>query len=160
MSGKSIWNWFVSQEQRKNPAVFLVEWVLIFLPAGFFWSVVLYKLQGSHPSLTIVGAISAFYGSAFVYLRLLTETGCKKCRSPLPLLSQEISRRPVREEELIIETEHGGEAWTRHYLNLYVRTYRVEIARFRCRRCHAVWEETQRRSAPGARLSRTIDLGK
>ena len=75
MSGNSIWNWFLSQEQRKNPAVFLVEWILMSLLAGFFWAVVLSKLQGSHPSLATVGAISAFYGFAFVYLRLLKERG-------------------------------------------------------------------------------------
>lgn len=160
MSGNSIWNWFVSQEQRMNPAVFLVEWVLVFLPAWFFWTVVLSRLQGPHPSLATVGAISAFYGSAFVYLRLLKETGCKKCHSLLPFLSAEVSRRPVRDEELIMETEHGGEAWSRHYLNLYIRTYRVEVVRFRCRRCHAIWEETRRTSASGYRRARTIDLSK
>jgi hypothetical protein len=145
---------------RKKPAIFLVEWVLVFTLAWCFWNVLLFKLQGSFPSLAAVGAISVFYSSAFVYLRLLKESGCKKCHSLLPFLCQEIGRRHVRDEELILEVEHGGEAWTRHYLDLYVRTYRVEIVRFRCRRCHAVWDETQSVRAPDNRLVRTIDLSK
>jgi hypothetical protein len=160
MLGNSIWDWFLKQEHRMNPAIFVLEWVSIFIPAFFFWTVVFSRLQASHPSLAEVGTVSAFYGSAVVYFRLLRETGCKKCHSLLPLQVEEVSRRHVRDEERTLEVERGGEAWGKHFLDVYVRIYEVAIVRLRCRRCQAVWDETKISPSSGYRRVRTLDLSK
>jgi hypothetical protein len=160
MLGNSIWDWFLEQEHRRNPAIFFLEWVSIFTPACLFWTVVFSRLQASQPSLAEVGIVSAVYGSVVVYLRLLGETGCHKCHSPLPLQVEEVSRRHVRDEERTLEVERGGEAWGRHFLDLYVRIYEVAIIRLRCRRCQAVWDETEISPSSGYRRVRTLDLSK
>ncbi len=147
-------------EMKHKASLYLLEWIFASVLASFFWTAVLFKLQGLLPSAATVGTISAFYGSAFVYVRLLQETGCKKCHSLLPFRREEMSRQHVRDEEQCMEVERGGEAWEQHYLDVYARVHRVEIVKFRCRRCHAVWDETQRMPASGYRRVRTIDIGK
>jgi hypothetical protein len=160
MPGISIPDWLLEQEQKRKPFIFFLEWVFTFTMAWFFWTAIFSELQGNYPSAVAVAAVSAFYGSALVYLRLLKVTGCKKCNSFLPLLSNEIQRRHVRNEERMHEVEYGGEAWMEHLVHLYVRLYHVDIVKFRCRKCHAVWQETEQLPASDYKLVRTIDMNK
>ena len=146
MKYKKLWN--------------VLEWIMVCLLAAIFWTGVLFKLRGSYPSIGTVGVVSAFYGSAFLYVRLLQDTGCKKCHSLFPFVREEVGRRHVRDEEQCKESERGGEAWGQHYLDVYARVQHVEIVKFRCRRCHAVWDVTQKMPATAYRRVRTIDIGK
>lgn len=156
----SIHDWLAEQEHRKNHAIFLLEWLAIFTLAWLFWTCVLFELHVSASSITTAAAISTIYASAFVYIRLYKESACKKCNSPLLFNREEIGRRYVHNEEQCVEIEHGGVEWMEHYIDIYSRLYRVEVIRFRCRRCHTVWEKTEQSPVSDYQLVRTIDLKK
>jgi hypothetical protein len=57
-----------------------------------------------------------------------------------------------------VEIEHGGVEWTEHYIDIYSRIYRIEIVRYRGRRCRRVWEEQETAPISDFRLVRTINL--
>jgi hypothetical protein len=98
------------------------------------------------------------YACGFVYLRAFPITSCKRCRSLLPLIRQEIDRRHVHDEERCLEIERGGEDYWQHFIDIYNRVYRVEIVRFRCRKCHRVWDEEEQSPASKFRFVRTITV--
>jgi len=110
--------------------------------------------------VTAAAAVASVYASGLVYLRLIKETGCKKCKSLLPLSREEIAHRHVHDEEHCLEIEHGGVEWDQHFIDLYTRIYRVEVVRFRCRRCHTTWDEVEQFPITDYKLVRTIDLKK
>lgn len=154
----SISDWLLEQEHKKKPAVFLLEWFFTFAFAVTFWTVLFYEFEASIRSTAVAATISVLYACGFVYLRLLPLTRCKKCNSPLPLARKEIGRRHIHDEEKCLEIEHGGEEYWGHFIDLYHRIYRMDIVKFRCRRCHAMWEEVEQVPASGFRLVRTINV--
>ena len=154
----SISDWLLEQEHKKKPAVFLLEWLSVFAFAVVFWTILFYEFETSLRSTATATAISALYACGFVYLRLFPLTRCKKCDSLLPLARKEIGRRHIRDKEKCLEIEHGGEEYWGHFIDLYHRIYRVDIVKFRCRRCHAVWEEVEHVPASDFSLVRTINV--
>lgn len=160
MPGSSAFDWLKEQEKRRSPSVFTLEWIFVFALAGLFWTGVLSMLEGVRPSNALVIAVAAFYASATVYVRLFNVTRCQKCRSPLPLLREELDRRYVRDRESCVELEFGGPAFGRHLLQLYSRRLRVESVRCRCRRCRGIWQEIEEVPVSDYELVRTIDLDK
>ncbi len=154
----SIPDWLVEQERKKSPSIFLLEWVSIFAIAWLFWTCLFFQFHVSVSSVAASAAVSTLYACGFVYIRLFKETGCKKCKNPLPFSREEIGRRYVHNEERCVEIEHGGVEWSEHFIDIYSRVYRVEIVRFRCRRCRSVWDEREQSPASDYKLVRTIDL--
>ncbi len=154
----SFRDWLVEQEHRKSPAVFLLEWLSIFVVTLLFWTIVFFQMRVSVASMSLAAAVASVYASGFVYIRLLKLTACKKCSSPLLFSRQEIGSRYVREVEKCLELEHGGEEWYEHFIDIYTRKYRVEVVKYRCRRCRATWEEVIELPASDYRWVRTIKL--
>jgi hypothetical protein len=154
----SVRVWLAEQEHKKNPSIFLLEWFAIFAVALLFWTIVFFEIRTSMRSVAMATAVASLYASALVYLRLYKLTACRKCNSPLAFSQEEIARRHVRDAEKCVEIEHGGEEWCEHFVDLYARQYRVEIIKFRCRRCHATWEEERDSPLSDYELVRTINL--
>jgi len=155
---KSISDWLSEQERRKKSSIFFWEWILFFAIAAFFWTFLFRGLGASFRSTAAAAIVSALYACGFVYLRVFPLTRCKKCNSLLPFLRTEISRRQVRDMEMCLEQEHGGEEYWGHFIDLYYRVYRADIVRFRCRRCHAVWDETEWVPSSDYKLVRRINV--
>ena len=153
---RSIPEWLREQEQKRNRSIFLLEWILVFACAFPFWIVLLLKLEKSIGSIAAAALTSIVYACGFVYVRLHPLTNCKKCHSPLPLLRQEVARRHVRDEEQCLEIVRGGEEYWGHFIEIYNRIYRIEVVRFRCVKCKAVWEELEHRPASDYEYVRTI----
>ncbi len=147
-------------EHEKNYSVFLLEWLAIFAGAWLFWTCVFFELHVSTSSVVTAAAISALYACLLVFPRLFQETGCKKCNSLVPLVREEIGRRRLRNEEKCVEVEHGGPEWMEHWIDIYSGIHQVEIVRYRCRRCGAVWDELGRSPASHYKHVRTINLRK
>jgi uncharacterized protein with PIN domain len=154
----SIRDWLKELERKKTTAIFLLEWLSTFAVAFLFWNFLFFELENSIRSTSAAATISALYACGFVYLRLYPITRCKKCNSLLPLVREEIGRRRIHDEEKVLEIEHGGEDYWRHFIDLYYRIYRVELVRFRCKRCKAVWEEVEQNPASEYKFVRTIDV--
>ena len=152
----SLSSWLSEQEHKRHSPVFLCEWLATFALAWLFWLLLFHKLEISARATAGAAAIAALYASVFVYLRLFPVTRCAKCRSPLPLIREEVGRRRVRDEELALEVERGGEEYWGHFIDLYQRIYGVDIVRFRCTRCGAVWESVEHVPVSDYRLVRTI----
>ena len=155
---KSVSDWLLEQEHKKKFPIFLLEWLSIFVFASLFWAFLFHELESSIQATVAVAAVSVLYACAFVYPRLFPLTGCKKCNSLLPLVRKEIGRRHTRDEEKCLEIEHGGDEYWGHFIDLYYRIYRVDIVKFRCRRCHAVWEELERVPASNYKMIRRINV--
>jgi hypothetical protein len=151
-------DWLAEQERRRRPLIFVFEWLGIFALSLTFWTVLFLELHPLAWSMAAAGAVASLYSSAFVYVRLLALTTCRKCKSSLALSRDEISRRYVHEIERCLEIEHGGEEWYGHFIDLYSRRYRTEIVRYRCRRCHSVWDEETELPVSDYVLVRTIEL--
>lgn len=160
MRPPSLLDWLVEQERKKSPSIFLMEWISIFAIACVFWTWLFFRFHTSSASVLASVAVSALYACAFVYLRLFRETGCRKCGSRLPFSRQEVGRRYLHDGERCIEIEHGGVEWEEHYIDIYARVYRVEMVKYRCLRCHAVWEQIEQSPASEYELVRTLDLKK
>ena len=158
MMFKSVSDWLLEQEHKKKPAIFLLEWLSIFVFAELFWAFLFHELETSIRFAVVATAISMLYACGFVYIRLFPLTKCKKCSSLLPLVREEVSRRHAREMETCLEIEHGGEEYWGHFIDLYYRIFRVDIVRFRCRRCHAVWDEMERVPAADYKMIRRINI--
>ena len=155
---RSIPEWLVEQEHKRSRLVFVLEWLFIFAFALLFWIIIFYKIHASQLSMAAALAVASFYASGVVYLRLIRETGCQKCKSLLPLSREVVSRRHVRDEERCFEIVRGGEEWDGHFIDLYSRNYRVDIVRVRCRRCRAKWDEVEVFPTSDYKLVRTIDV--
>ena len=151
-------DWLVEQENKRGHLFFLLEWLMIFAVALAFWVVLLLEIHSTLWSVAAAAAVSSLYASCFTYLRLLRLSVCRKCRAPLALSQQEIGRRYVHETEKCLEIERGGEEWYGHFIDLYSRRYRVEIVKFRCRRCHRVWEQLAEEPAADYELVRTAEV--
>jgi|SRR5271157_1075123 len=119
---KSVSDWLLKQEHKKKPVIFLLEWLCIFVFASLFLAFLFQDLEISVRSTAVV-SISILYACGFVYIRLFPLTKCKKCKSPLPLAREEVSRRHARDMETCLEIEHGGEEYWGHFINLYYRIY-------------------------------------
>ena len=158
MDFNSIPDWLKEQEHKKSHSIFLLEWVSTFAFAFLFWYFLFLALENSFRSISAAATMSALYACGFVYLRIYPITRCKKCTSLLPLVRKEIGRRYIHDEEKCLEIEHGGEDYWRHFIDLYCRVYRVDIVRFRCRRCKAEWDEMEQASASEYRFVRTIEV--
>ena len=154
----SIPDWLIEQERKKPHSIFLLEWLSTFAVIFLFWNFLFFKLENSLRSTAAAATISALYACGFVYLRIYPITRCKKCHSLLPLIRKEIGRRHIHDEEKCLEIEHGGEDYWKHFIDLYHRIYRVELVKFRCRRCKAVWEEVEQAPASEYKFVRTIDV--
>jgi hypothetical protein len=152
----SIPEWLREQEQKRNRSIFLLEWMLVFACALLFWIVLFLKLERSIWSIPAAALMSALYACGFVYVRLHPLTNCRKCRSPLPLIRKEIDRRHLRDEEQCLEIVRGGEEYCGHYIEIYNRVYRVEMVRFRCVQCKAVWDEVEHLPVSKYEYVRTI----
>ena len=151
-------DWLVEQEHKRGPLFLLLEWLIIFATALSFWTILLLEIHNSPRSLVAAAAISSVYASAFLYIRLRGRSACRKCRSPLAFSQQEIHRRYVQDRERILEIERGGEEWYGHFIDLYSRNYRIEIVKYRCRRCNRVWEQSIEEPAGDYELVRTINV--
>ncbi|HEX8992937.1 MAG TPA: hypothetical protein VF784_14750 [Anaerolineales bacterium] len=151
-------DWLAEQEQKKGALAFLLEWLVVFGCALLFWSALILSVRPAVRSLGMAVAVSSVYASASIYIRLLKARACRKCRIPLVLSQEILGKRYVRDEERCLEIEHGGEEWYGHFIDLYSRRYRIEIFKYRCRRCHAVWDETTIVPASDYELIRTIDV--
>lgn len=151
-------DWLVEQENRRGPLFFLLEWLILFAIALVFWSILLFEVQGLPWSLVAGAAVASVYASGTVYLRVLGFRKCRKCRSSLAISGQELSRRHVRDVERCLEIERGGEEWYGHFLDLYSRRSRIEIVKYRCRRCNRTWEQTTEEPDGDYKLVRTIEL--
>ena len=154
---KSIPDWLKEQEQ-KNHSIFLLEWVSTFAFALVFWTILFYEVETSFWSTAAAATASALYACGFIYPRIFPITRCKKCNSLLPLIKVEIGRRHIHDEERCTEIERGGEDYWGHFIDIYNRIYHVEIVRFRCRRCHRVWEEVEQSPASNFKFVRTISI--
>ncbi|HUI87791.1 MAG TPA: hypothetical protein VLX61_03595 [Anaerolineales bacterium] len=155
---KSVSEWLLEQEHKKKPAVFFFEWLSIFVFAALFWAFLFHDLQTPIRSTAAAAAFSMLYACGFVYLRLFPLTKCKKCKSLLPLVREEVSRRRARDMETCLEIEHGGEEYWGHFIDLYYRIYHVDIVRFRCRRCHAIWDEMEQVPVANYKMIRRINV--
>jgi hypothetical protein len=153
-----FWDWLIEQEQKRRPLIFLLEWAFIFALAFLFWLILFREIPALAWPVAASAAISSLYASCFVYVRLLRLTTCRKCSSPLAFSQEAIGHRYVHEVERCLEIEHGGEEWYGHFIDLYSRRYRVDVVKYRCRRCHAVWEEETEVPASDYVLVRTIEL--
>ncbi len=158
MVSASFRDWLSEQEHRRGALVYLVEWLVVFACALLFWAILILAIRPSMWSLAVAAAVSSVYASATVYIRLMKAAACRKCHTPLALGQEILARRHVRDVERCLEIERGGEEWYGHYLDLYSRQVRVEIVKYRCRRCHAVWEETTMIPDSDYALIRTIDV--
>jgi uncharacterized protein with PIN domain len=155
---RSIPEWLKEQEQKRNRSIFLLEWILVFACALPFWIILFLKLEKSVWSPAAAALMSTVYACGFVYARLHPLTNCEKCRSPLPLIRREIDRRHLRDEEQCLEIVRGGEEYWEHFIEIYNRIERVEMVRFRCVKCKAVWDEVQHRPASKYEYVRTIKV--
>ena len=151
-------DWLAEQEEKKGPLAFLLEWLVVFACALLFWSLLILSVRPSVWSLGVSVAVSSVYASGSVYVRLLKAKACRKCHIPLVLSQEILGRRHVRDEERCFEIEHGGEEWYGHFIDLYSRRYRIEIFKYHCRRCNAVWDETTVMPDSDYELIRTIDV--
>lgn len=158
MPGSSLRAWIVEQEKKRDPLVFASEWIVAFALAGVIWTATLSGWMHARPPAPVVIAVSALYASAMIYPRLLNATRCMKCRSVLPLLRREIERQHLRDREECVEFEDSGDAWGRHFIQLYRRLRSVDKVRYQCRRCHAVWQAVEDTALTEFELVRTIDL--
>jgi RNase P subunit RPR2 len=149
--------WLVEQEQRRRPLIFLLEWLGAFALSMSFWTPLVLKIQASSWSIAAAFAMSSVYASGLVYVRLLKLATCKRCHSPL-IFSQEMSRRFVRELERCLEIERGGQEWCGHFIDLYSRRYRIEIVKYRCRRCHTIWQRESEIPNGEYELVRTMEV--
>ena len=154
----SVRDWLAEQERKKRPLVFLWEWLSIFAFGLLFWTIVFFEIHISLWSVAAAATVACVYASSLIYLRVLQLTACSKCNSPLAFSREEIGRRHVRDAEKCLEIEHGGEEWYEHFIDMYSRRTRVEIVKFRCRRCHAIWEEVKEFPLTDYELVRTIHL--
>ena len=154
----SISSWLSEQEHNRQSRIFLLEWLSTFAVAWLFWLLIFREFDASARSTAAAVAIAAFYASVFVYFRLFPLTRCTKCSSLLPLIREEIGRRHLHEEETSLEIERGGEEYWGHFIDLYHRIYAVDIVRFRCTRCGAVWDTVERVPASYYSLVRTIRI--
>jgi hypothetical protein len=154
----SFRDWLAEQERKRGSLVFLLEWLGVFLCALFFWTILILEIRPSVWSLAPAAAISSVYASGTVYVRLLKATACRKCHSSLAFSQEIVGRRHVRDVEKCVEIERGGQQWYGHFIDLYARRYRIEIIKYRCRRCHAIWEETTAVPDSDYELIRTIDV--
>jgi hypothetical protein len=151
-------DWLAEQENRRGPAFFLLEWLIVFSGSLVFWVILLLEVQHSPWSLAAALAVSSVYASCAIYLRVSSFRACTRCHASLAVNRVEIGRRCVRERERCLEIERGGEEWYGHFIDLYTRTYRVEIVKYRCRRCNRVWEQTIEEPVCDYQLVRTIDV--
>ena len=154
----SLTTWLTEQELKNNHSAFLFEWIFTFTLAFLFWSLLFFKIEDSFMSVETAAAMSILYASCLVYVRLFPMTGCKKCSSLLPLIRKEIGRRHIQDEDRCVEIEYGSEAYCRHYIDQFNRTYRVDKVRFRCRRCKRDWEEIVQYPVSNYQYLRTIDF--
>jgi hypothetical protein len=152
----SIPDWLKEQERKKNPSVFVLEWMLTFAGAFLFWTSLLLRLKYSIQSITAAATISIVYACGIVYTRIYPVTSCSKCHSLLPLMRAEIGRRHIHDEERCLEITRGGEEYWGHFIEIYNRIYRVDLVKFRCVKCKAVWEEVEQLPASKYRFIRTI----
>ncbi len=153
-----ISDWLLEQERKKESHIFVLEWISTFAVALLFWGLLFYEMEGSIRLAPTAATLAALYASVFVYLRLLPVTRCKKCKSLLPLIKQEIGRRHIHDEERCLEIERGGEQYWGHYIDLYYRIISVDIVRYRCAKCHATWEEVEHVPKSEFRRARTITV--
>ncbi len=151
--------WLREQENRRGPLFFLFEWLIVFTIALAFWAVLLLEIRRSAWNLAAAAGVSSLYASAVVYMRLLRLSSCTRCHSPLAVTKQEIGRRHVQDRERCLEIERGGEEWDGHFIDLYSRQYRIDIVKYRCRRCHRTWEHSTEEPAGDYELIRTIKIG-
>ena len=151
-------DWLSEQEHKRGPLFFLLEWLTMFAIALGFWAILLLEIHTSPWTVAAAVAISSLYASAFLYIRLLGRSACRKCHSPVDFSQQEIGRRHIQDRERCLEIERGGEEWYGHFIDLYTRHYRIEIVKYRCRRCNRVWEQSIEEPAGDYKLVRTIDL--
>jgi hypothetical protein len=154
----SLKDWLSELENKKSPAVFVGEWLFSFALSALFWSIVFFEAEAPVQSTASAVAIATVYAFAIVYVRLLPLTRCKKCNGLVPLAREEIGRRHLHERERCLEVEHGGEQYWGHYIELYYKIYRVDVVRYRCRMCHAVWEVREESSTSDFRYARTIQI--
>lgn len=154
----SIPDWLTEQEHKKNPSIFLLEWISIFAFAFLFWNFLFLELVNSYSLTPAAATISALYACGFVYIRIYPVTRCKKCNSLLPLMREEIGRRFIHDEEKCKEIERGGEEYWGHFIEIYNRIYRVDIVRFRCVKCKATWEEVEQNPASKYKFIRSIEV--
>ena len=152
----SLPEWLREQEQKKNRSIFLLEWILAFACALLFWIVLFLKLEKTIGSIAAAALISTIYACGFVYVRLHPLTNCNKCHTLLPLVRKEIDRRHLRDEEKCVEIVRGGEEYWGHFIEIYNRVYRVEMVRFRCVKCKAVWDEVEHLPASKYKYVRTM----
>src|SRR5271157_3857995 len=87
---KSVSDWLLEQEHKKKPAIFLLEWLSIFVFAALFWAFLFQDIETSVRSTAVV-SISILYACGFVYIRLFPLTKCKKCNSLLPLSRKKLA---------------------------------------------------------------------
>jgi len=151
-------DWLSEQERKRGPLAFLVEWLFVFSAALVFWIVLLLEMGTARWSIAAAIAVSSVYASGFVYLRLLKHSTCGKCNSPLVLTQQVLGRRYLKEEERCLEIERGGEEWYGHFIDLYSKRYRIEVVKYRCRRCGVIWERVTPEPVCEYELVRTIEL--
>jgi hypothetical protein len=154
----SIPDWLKEQERKKGHSIFLLEWASIFAFAFLFWTFLFLELENSFRLTPAAASISILYACGLVYLRIFPITRCKKCNSLLPLVREEVGRRRIHDEEKCLEIEHGGEEYWGHFIDLYYRIYHVDVVRFHCRRCKAVWEEVEQAPASDYKFVRTIEV--
>lgn len=154
----SISHWLIEQEHKKNLSFFALEWLSTFAVAFLFWNFLFIELKNSYMSTPAAAAISFLYACGFVYSRIYPVTHCKKCKSLLPLVREEINRRHIHDEEKCVEVERGGVEYPEHFIDLYNRIYRVDIVRFRCVKCKATWEEVEQNPASDYRFVRSIKV--
>jgi hypothetical protein len=151
-------DWLAEQERRRGLLFFLLEWLMIFAAALAFWTVLLLQIHRSTWSVAAAAAISSLYASFSIYIRFLRLSVCRKCHSPLALTQRVIGHRYVQERERCLEIERGGQEWYGHFIDLYTRHYRVEVVKYRCRRCNRVWEQSTEEPAGNYELVRTIEV--
>jgi hypothetical protein len=151
-------DWLAEQERRRRPDIFLIEWLLVFALALLFWAVLFLAIGTTVWSVVAAVAVSSLYASGFVYVRLLEQDTCGRCGSPLALTQQVIGRRYLHEVEKCLEIERGGEEWYGHFIDLYARRFRVEVVKYRCRRCGSVWEKVTLEPLCDFELVRTIPI--
>ena len=158
MMHPSISRWLSEREHKPQSLIFLFEWLSTFALAWLFWLLLFHELEVSVRSTAAATSLAALYACVFVYFRLFPVTRCTKCRSLLPLIREEIGRRSTHEEEMSLKIERGGEEYWGHFIDIYHRIYTVDIVKFRCTRCGAVWETVEHVPESDYRLVRTIKV--
>ncbi len=151
-------DWLTAQERKRSLSIFLLEWLFLFALALLFWTLLFFKVHPSFTSAVTAVVLSSLYACTLIYARLLSVTRCRKCKGLLPLGQEEIGRRHIHDEERCVEVEHGGSESIGHWIDTYSGIDRVEMVRYRCRRCHSVWDEMERSMASSYKLIRRTNL--